>query len=338
MPLSSNEIEEANRQLLARLKVLEERIDSLEDGQERLQNAYSRSRASLRRMWIRPPMWTFEQHPPRPLNLSKFPLVPAMPSEIPKIAVVTPSFNHGRFLKDTIDSVLNQNYPRLFYHVQDGGSNDDTVGILKSYGDRVSWRSTSDSGQSEAINLGFDGVDSDIMAYLNSDDTLLPGTLAYVAGFFDRHPDVDVVYGHRVFIDNEGLEIGRAILPPHSKKALLYAGYIPQETMFWRRRVWTAIGSMDTRYHYALDWDFMLRAQEAGFKFARARRFMACFRVHDEQKTTKNYDVGRHEMRAIRTKYLGHAPSQAEIYSAMFPYLTAQLLLHWGYRAGMFKR
>ena len=205
--------DEFRQQLLERLKAIEQRLDMLEADQSQLREAYARSRAHLRRLWLRPPMWTFEQHPPRPLDLSKLPAAPALPKQSPRIAIVTPSFNHGRFLRATVDSVLDQDYPRLFYHVQDGASADETVDILKSYGERISWRSEADGGQSDAINKGFQDVDCDIMAYLNSDDTLLPGTLAYVANFFDQRPEVDFVYGHRIFIDYAGSEIGRAVFP-----------------------------------------------------------------------------------------------------------------------------
>ncbi len=282
-------------------------------------------------------MWTFEQHAPRRLDFGSLSVAPALPAEVPSIAIVTPSYNQAEFLGATIDSILSQNYPRLIYRVQDGASKDGTIAVLKSYGDQIGWNSEPDKGQSDAINIGFDGVDSDIMGYLNSDDTLLPGTLAYVANFFNARPDVDVVYGHRIFIDSEGLEIGRAVLPAHDKKALLYAGYIPQETMFWRRRVWDAVGAMDPSFQYALDWDFMLRAQQAGFKFERARRFLACFRVHDKQKTTSNYDIGRLEMNILRKRYLGSVPSPVEISRAISPYLTRQFFFHWGHRLRLFR-
>jgi glycosyltransferase involved in cell wall biosynthesis len=326
------------REVLQRLKAIEQRLDELDRRQERLQEAYARSRAHLRRLWLRPPMWTFEQHSPRSLDLRSLPGPPPLPDRIPGIAIVTPTLNQGRFLGATIDSVIGQNYPRLFYHVQDGGSNDNTVQILKSYGDKIGWRSAPDNGQSDAINAGFAQADRDIMAYLNSDDTLLPGALAFVANFFQARPDIDILYSHRIFIDSEGMEIGRAILPAHDDEALRYAGYIPQETMFWRRRVWDAIGAMDVSFHYALDWDFLLRAQAAGFKFARVRRFLSCFRVHDEQKTTRNYEVGRREMQTLRVKYLGHAPSHPEILRAMLPYLTRQFIFHWSYRLGLLKQ
>ncbi len=325
-------------QLLQRLKVLEERVALLEDNQVQLQEAYGNSRMMLRRFLLRPPMWTYEQHSPRQIDLlSMQAAVPALPAVIPSIAIVTPSYNHARFLKATIDSVLGQDYPNLVYHVQDGGSDDGSLDILKPQGDRIKWRSNPDDGQADAVNRGFEGTDSEIMAYLNSDDILLPGALAYVANFFQSRPDVDIVYGHRVFIDSTGSEIGRAVLPAHSSRALLYAGYIPQETMFWRRRVWNTVGPLDTSFHYALDWEFMLRAQVAGFKFERARRFLACFRVHDRQKTTRNYDVGRREMRALRLKYLGHAPTQMEIVRAIAPYLMRQFIFHWSHRLGLLK-
>ena len=329
---------ELARQLLERLKSIEDRVAELEDGQRHLQQAYGSSRLHLRRLLLRPPMWTYEQHSPRQLSLQSQQPMPALPANVPSIAIVTPSYNQARFLRATIDSVLGQDYPKLSYRVQDGGSVDGSVQILESYGDRVSWRSHPDKGQADAINLGFEGIESDIMAYLNSDDVLLPGTLAYIADFFNRRPDIDVVYGHRVFIDSDGWEIGRAILPAHDERALLYAGYIPQETMFWRRRVWNKIGGIDASFHYALDWEFMLRAQAAQFKFARARRFIACFRVHDRQKTTGNYDVGRKEMRVLRLRYLGHTPSQSEIARAISPYLARQFIFHWCYRLGLLRR
>jgi glycosyltransferase involved in cell wall biosynthesis len=330
--------DEFRQQLLEQLKAIEQRLDALDASQRQLKEAYARSRAHVRRLWLRPPMWTYEQHPPRPLNLRSLPAPPALPKQPPRIAIVTPSFNHGRFLRATIDSVLDQNYPGLSYHVQDGASVDDTVEILKSYGDRISWQSKPDGGQADAINAGFAGVDCDVMAYLNSDDTLLPGALACVASFFEQRPDIDFVYGHRIFIDYAGSEIGRAVFPAHNTEALKYAGYVPQETMFWRRRVWDKTAPIDTGFQYALDWDFMLRAEAAGFKMARLRRFLACFRVHDEQKTTKNYERGRAEMQALRQRSLGRVPSQREIYRAMMPYLVRQYVFHWGCRLGILKQ
>lgn len=329
--------DEFSQEILRRLDRIEHRIALLEKGQSQLKSANVMSRHILRRQWLRPPMWTFEQYPPRPVKPTEFSPAPVLPACIPRIAVVTPSYNHARFLDTTIDSVLAQNYPNLHYHVQDGKSDDGTLELLKNRGERISWRSEPDRGQSHAINLGFTGVDSDIMAYLNSDDALLPGTLAYVANFFLARPDVDIVYGHRVFIDSDGLEIGRAVFPPHDGKTIKYADYIPQETMFWRRRVWETLKAIDENFHYALDWDFILRAQAAGFRFARLPRFLACFRIHDEQKTAATYDIGVKEMQLLRLRHLGFSPTPTEIRRAVAPYVARQFIFHWGYKSGLLK-
>ena len=183
------------------------------------------------RFWPRPPMSTFEQYAPRPLRNDRVPASPALSDPAPRIAIVTPSYNQCNYLSATVDSVLAQNYPALSYHVQDAASQDGTVELLESYGPNVSWRSEPDTGQANAINKGFrlTAADCDIMAYLNSDDTLLPGTLAYVAHVFQTRPDIDIVYGQRIFIDGDGMEIGRAVFPTHDARALNYIGYVPQE-------------------------------------------------------------------------------------------------------------
>jgi len=176
------------------------------------------------------------------------------------------------------------------------------------------------------------------MGYLNSDDTLMPGALAYVAQAFRDNPEVDLFYSHRIFIDTHGLEIGRSILPPHDAETLKWADYIPQETLFWRRRVWDAVGPFDESFNFALDWDFVLRAQRAGFQFKRLPRFLACFRCHAQQKTIDMMeDVGVEEMRRIRAQYLGDPPGQYEIRRAISGYLLRQLFFDWMYRLRLIK-
>ncbi|QPF91610.1 glycosyltransferase family 2 protein [Bradyrhizobium commune] len=326
---------ELRQRLDQRLEQLENRVALLERNLDLV--AAGQRRTSLRSLWRRPPMWTFEQYPPRLLNFNAFKPAPAIPANAPRIAMVTPSYNHGQYLGATIDSIVSQAYPNLYYHVQDGASIDGTIDLLRSCGDGLSWKSEPDKGQSSAINLGFAGVDCEIMAYLNSDDILLPGTLAYVANYFVSHPDVDIVYGNRIFIDREGLEVGRAVLPRHDGKALQYADYIPQETMFWRKRVWDRIGPIDENFHFALDWDFILRAQAAGFKFVRLPRFLSCFRIHDAQKTAATYAVGAREMGILRQRVLGFEPTHMQIRRAIAPYLVQQVAYHYGYKLGLLR-
>ena len=318
-------------------EVVLRRLDEISSKIERIEKRPRRLplRVSLRNWLMTPPMWKFQQHAPRPLDLAAFGPPMPLPSDAPRIAIVTPSYNHAHYLDATIDSVLAQDYPQLTYHVQDGGSIDGTRELLEKRGDRIAWRSQPDRGQANAINLGFEGLDADLMAYLNSDDLLLPGTLAYVANYFADHPDVDVVYGHRIFIDLNGMEVGRAVLPPYHDKVLQYADYIPQETMFWRKRVWDAVGPIDESFDYAMDWDFILRAQEANFKFVRLPRFLACFRVHDAQKTAANRDVGLMEMERLRKRALGFEPTYLDINRFIAPYLALQFCYHWAYRLGL---
>lgn len=274
-------------------------------------------------------------YPPRPLALPA-PYQPNSPlADPPRIALVTPSFNQGRFLKATLRSVLDQHYPRLEYVVQDGGSADETPGILAEYGPRLTHcTSAPDRGQAHAINLGFAHTRGEIMAYLNSDDLLLPGALSYVAEFFARHPEVDVVYGNRILIDAVGNELGRWVMPAHDNEVLSWADYVPQETLFWRRRIWDRVGGgLDESFQFAMDWDLLLRFRDAGARFARLPRFLGAFRVHSTQKTTHSMvDRGAEEMSQLRQRCHGRKVSLLEIRRAILPYLCRQAVSNWLYR------
>ena len=237
---------------------------------------------------MKPRIGRLRQHDPRPLRVPARYLRTRAPEPAPTITIVTPSYQQGRFLDRTIYSVVSQQYPRLEYVVQDGGSSDGTLDVLRRF-DHALTRSVSepDGGQADAINRGFSETTGDVMAWLNSDDLLLPGSLAYVARFFVEHPDVDVVYGNRLLIDENDGQIGSWILPRHDDLALTLADFVPQETLFWRRRVWDAVGGrVDPDFGYALDWDLLLRFRDAGAKMVRLPRYLGAFRVHDEQKTT----------------------------------------------------
>lgn len=268
------------------------------------------------------------QYPPKPsLDLS-IANPPPVPRPAPGISIVTPSFNQAHFIGRTIDSVLNQGYPNLEYVVQDGASSDSTVDLLKAYGDRLpNWASAPDQGQSDALNLGFARCSGEIMAYLNSDDLLMPGSLALVADFFHRNPGVDVLYGHRLVIDEQDREIGRWFLPRHDPKVLLYADYIPQETLFWRRTIWEkAGGRIDASFHFAMDWDLLLRFQDAGARIRRLPVFLGAFRVHPASKTQSVLgDLGMREMERLRKRSLGYVPNYLEVRRQ----LTAYMLKAW---------
>ena len=286
---------------------------------------------------LRPRLNRLRQYPARPVRLRPGHDGATTPGErLPSLALVTPSYNQGPFIRATIDSVLAQSYPDLGYLVMDGGSTDETPRVLAAYGERVAWRSERDRGQADAINKGFAAIGGEIMGWLNSDDLLLPGTLAYVGRFFRDHPEVDIVYGHRIIIDGEGREIGRWVLPGHDPAALALTDYVPQETMFWRAAVWRKIGPLDAGFHYAMDWDFLLRAERAGFRFRRLPRFLGCFRVHGEQKTAQTGPITA-EMDRLRQRHFGRPVPQQEISRGLRAYQLRQIACDWGYRLGILR-
>ena len=336
-----------------RLTALEARIAALEESNQALRlildrelqssnreiislkdSFYSKLRLKIEstREKLRPKIGKFHHYPPRVLRVPDTYDEPPFKGRPPTIAIVTPSYNQAKFIAATVDSVLAQKYPALNYHVQDAASADGTIDVLKTYNGKISWNSTQDPGQAHGLNSGFRSCEGEIMAYLNSDDLLMPGTLAYVAKAFAADPSLDVVYGHRICIDEQGMEIGRWVLPKHDRTAIRWFDFVPQETMFWRRRVWEALDGFDEGFDYAIDWDFILRAHAKEMKFVRLPRFLGCFRVHDKQKTTVRFDVGQEESRRLRLMYLGFEPDDETINRAVSGYLRRHVIYHRLYK------
>lgn len=250
---------------------------------------------------------------PRPLRWDDALPGPRLPdATLPQIGIVTPSYGQERFIERSMRSVLDQQYPKLRYVVQDGGSKDNSAEIIRRYASRLqAWESVKDKGQADAIGRGFKHIESalgagDIMAWLNSDDLLGPGVLRFVAEYFARHPRVDVIYGHRIIIDDDDRDVGRWIMPRHHALTLEWIDYIPQETLFWRKRAWDQVGGIDPSFQFALDWDLLARFQQAGCSIVRVPYFFGAFRVHPEQKTSQAiHTVGAQEMRRVRTRFHG---------------------------------
>lgn len=279
------------------------------------------------------------QYAPRPLPAPPGYRAVTPPANPPLISIVTPSFNQAEYIADTINSVLGQGYPRLEYIVQDGDSQDDTVKVLEELsGSLAHWESAPDGGQANAVNLGMRRATGDVLAWLNSDDLLLPGSLAYVAGYFERHPQVDVVYGNRILIDSQGRDIGRWVMPPHDGETLRWADYVPQETLFWRRKAWESIGGcLDEDFHFALDWDMLLRFREAGMRIARLPRFTGAFRIHDSQKNFTIGHVHGREVRKLISRTHGKEMSAREIHRNMKPFFRRHVVCDRLYRLGLIK-
>jgi len=253
----------------------------------------------------------FYQYAPRPLQVERQP--ESLTYDPPLISIVIPSYNQARFLEQSITSVLDQEYPNLELIIVDGGSTDGSLGIIKTYESNLHWWcSEPDKGQADAINKGFSQTNGEILAWLNADDCYYSHCLLQIADWLCARPDVDVVYGNRLLIDEMGREVGRWILPPHNDHVLTWADFVPQETLFWRRALWEKVDQrLDASLDFAMDWDLLLRFRDAGAHMVHLPHFLGLFRVYSQQKTSSKMDqIGLKEMQELRLRCLGYVPSR----------------------------
>jgi glycosyltransferase involved in cell wall biosynthesis len=215
----------------------------------------------------------------------------------PKLTVITPSFNQGRFIERTIRSVLDQGYPNLEYVIVDGGSTDETVEIIQRYEDRLAWWvSEPDDGQTHAINKGLEGSSGDLVAYLNSDDYFLPGAFERAAAALEGSVHNWLAGG--AFDIEEGnpprrLRVWRPKPPSYCEGRpggrhwwALVPWHVPQPSSFWRRELFERFGPFRRDMHYAFDAEFMIRLAFAGeLPLLLPDDFLAVRSVHPEQKT-----------------------------------------------------
>jgi glycosyltransferase involved in cell wall biosynthesis len=205
----------------------------------------------------------------------------------PLVSIITPSYNQARFIEATINSVLSQNYPHIEYLIIDGGSTDGTIDILHRYDGRLRWMSEPDSGQSEAVNKGLRMAQGEVVAWLNSDDTYLPGAVARAVDYLENHPEVMMVYGEGYEMDELGHIRQRfpATEPFNLWRLVYYSDYILQQTTFIRREVFGEIGMLDESLHYGMDWDLFIRIGKR-FKVAYIPEYLANLREHSTAKSS----------------------------------------------------
>jgi hypothetical protein len=156
--------------------------------------------------------------------------------------------------------------------------------------------------------------------------------------YFARNPDVDAIYGHRVLVDENSQEIGRWFLPPHDPEVLRLNDFVPQETLFWRRRIWDKVGGLDKTFKFAMDWDLLLRFQEAGARIVRVPYFLGCFRVHAAQKTSASmHDLGQSEITLLRERTFGRPfpPQDLEQNPRLLRYLRQSAWIEFLWKLGI---
>lgn len=220
---------------------------------------------------------------------------------MPKVTIVTPCLNQGKFLEQTILSVLNQNYPNIEYILIDGGSTDGTLDIIKKYEKDISyWISEKDRGMYDATNKGLKHSSGSILAYLNSDDIYRPNTIQAVVEYLQKHPETSMVFGNTDYIDAEG-----DFLYSYRYPAFKYARYIqlnwssiPQQASFWRRRVHDTIGYFNADFKLAGDFDFFARLGK-NLQIDHVNQVLAAQRFHCETLSCIKAKVNIEEVKKI---------------------------------------
>lgn len=237
----------------------------------------------------------------------------------PRVTLVTPSFNQGAFIEETIRSVLLQGYPDLEYVIMDGGSTDGTVEVIRKYERWLArWVSQKDAGQSAAINAGFENTTGHVMAYLNSDDYYLPGALAAAAEALNR-PDAAWCAGDATILDEKSrrFEPSLVVMPRDWIDQITRRARIPQPATFWTRPLWHACGAFDSTMFFSFDWDLYCRFLLKGCRPTRIPRALAVLRYHEDTKTSRASDRMKADDAVIRRRCLAACPWPRRTYARL---------------------
>ena len=222
------------------------------------------------------------------------------------ISIVTPSYNQGQFIEEAITSVRSQNYANWEHLVIDAQSTDNTLNILRSLTEagkrpNIAWISEPDNGQSEALNKGFRRAKGEIIGWLNSDDRYRPGCFESIVRAFEDHPEIDIIYGDYLMVDEGGNALALRREIEFSRFILLYHHvlYIPTTATFFRRRIFDDNNWLDETLHYAMDLEFFIRLSSRGYRFKHLPRLLADFRLQADSKTCRSADKQRMEHKQI---------------------------------------
>jgi glycosyltransferase involved in cell wall biosynthesis len=248
----------------------------------------------------------------------------------PLVSIVTPSYNQALYLDETIRSVLTQDYAPLEYIIVDGGSTDGSREIIQRYAEQLAWWvSEPDAGQTDAINKGFARAQGEILAWLNSDDTYLPGAVAGAVAYLQQHPQAGMVYGDANLVDERGQIIGK-FPAAQTDYRRLRRGYvhIPQQAAFFRAELWRQVGPLDPTFYFAMDYDLWVR-------LARLRplhylpQTWANFRLHGGGKSVTADERCWPEMLRVHQREGGGRFSWLYFKARLRPMVYGRLPLRW---------
>ena len=245
--------------------------------------------------------WPWTEAGPRPDRNNRADM------DLPAVAIVTPSFQQGEFLEETIRSVLLQDYPRLNYVVMDGGSTDASVAIIQRYAPWLSdWVSEPDGGQAAAIDNGFQRIAGDILTWVNSDDVLAPGAVWAAVDAFGRDPDAVLVYGGADEMTRAGDRRGPATYVRQVDRQYLVevANAIPQPSAYFKRSAYEAAGRLDHGLHWAMDYDLWIRLS-AIVPIVYLPETLSRLRIYSEAKTSSGDPAMFEEFRTVGERYGG---------------------------------
>ena len=223
---------------------------------------------------------------------------------LPLVTIVTPSYNQGRFIRETIESVLNQDYPNIEYIIIDNASTDNTADVIKPYLSRLTYISEPDDGQSHAINKGFALARGSIVAWLNSDDVFLPGAVSNAVAAFIAHPEAAVTYGEGFQIDVDSNVKQRFPFTQHFDrwKLVHLSDYILQQTVFFRKAALDAVGPLREDLDWVMDWEILIRLAKK-YEFVQLPEYLGSLREHEAAKTAQGGIVRATEIRRMLAEH-----------------------------------
>lgn len=235
---------------------------------------------------------------------------------LPTLTVVTPAYNQSDFLRDTIESVLVQDYPNIEYIVLDDGSTDETPQILKEFDGKIIWETHKNMGQTPTINKGWAMTSGEVITWLNSDDTFYDSTSVRTGiEYLLKNPETGIVFGDSMFTEADGTEIEptRPIVDfTYEKFIRTCENSISQPSAFIRREVYEKVGELDPKFYYFMDWDFWMRAG-IYFRIEHIDEILSTYRLHADSKTVAQAKKAAPELEYMYKKYFSRDDVPAEI-------------------------